>query len=359
MATEVKHTRFDSRFDSMWVDAISTILAHGQELKSRDGGCKEVLGYRLVLSTETASKYSFLTLPERKLSLAYAHCEFLWYMACLNDVSMMMDYAPQYGRFADANRISFGAYGWRWENDFNFQHHSVYVPEPTPGNQILMVAKLLREKPETRQAVVTMWNAGDLCHAVVGDKSDIPCTLSFQFLLRDEKDGKRRLHMIATMRSQDVWLGLPYDCYVFTLIQSLIAANVGCETGLFVLNVASEHLYDRNHDKAVKCVEAYTASRNLPLFEASKAPAHESNMRSWSVDEINDAIIIEREVIGLHKEGTLTQGYMSLFTRELYKKINNSVIRDAALCCIGKWGTVDHNAFTSPMLSYLYKSGRR
>ena len=43
---------------------------------------------------------------------------------------------------------------------------------------------------------------------------DIPCTLSLQFFLREASD-QLWLHTIATMRSNDAWLGVPYDTFNF------------------------------------------------------------------------------------------------------------------------------------------------
>ena len=47
---------------------------------------------------------------------------------------------------------------------------------------------------------------------------DIPCTVSLQFLIRENK-----LHLFVNMRSNDVFLGLPHDIFCFTMIQEIIA----------------------------------------------------------------------------------------------------------------------------------------
>lgn len=121
--------------------------------------------------------------------------------------------------------------------------------------------------PQTRQAVVTMWSAGDLPHAIARDHADLPCTLALQFILRD-----RKLHCIATMRSNDAWLGLPYDVFAFTCLQRLVAQAVGAELGTYTHQVGSMHLYDRNRDRALEAASYWNGERPLPHETRWAAP---------------------------------------------------------------------------------------
>jgi hypothetical protein len=55
--------------------------------------------------------------------------------------------------------------------------------------------------------------------------------------------------MIATMRSNDLWLGLPYDVFAFTCIQQMVAAALGVGLGWYQHQAGSLHVYDRNMEK--------------------------------------------------------------------------------------------------------------
>ena len=44
----------------------------------------------------------------------------------------------------------------------------------------------------------------------------------FKFLIRDNK-----LNMITTMRSNDIYLGFTYDVFIFTLMQEILANELG------------------------------------------------------------------------------------------------------------------------------------
>ena len=56
--------------------------------------------------------------------------------------------------------------------------------------------------------------------------------------------------MHTTMRSQDLWLGFPYDVFTFTVLHELMAGWVGAELGEYRHTVDSLHLYSTNWDAA-------------------------------------------------------------------------------------------------------------
>jgi thymidylate synthase len=101
---------------------------------------------------------------------------------------------------------------------------------------------LLARDPDTRQAVLTIFESRQDLGAA---KKDIPCTISIQFLRRGGK-----LEMKVMMRSNDLWLGMPYDFVQFAVLQASIAQALGIEVGTYVHSTGSLHLYDRDAKKA-------------------------------------------------------------------------------------------------------------
>lgn len=112
---------------------------------------------------------------------------------------------------------------------------------PRTVEQIANCVAILRADPLTRQAVVTIWREEDLTH--VGDK---PCTVFFQFLVRPSTPGLRTLELHVHMRSQDVWLGTPYDVFMFTQLQHTVARDLGFPVGQYVHHTTSLHVYERD-----------------------------------------------------------------------------------------------------------------
>lgn len=156
---------------------------------------------------------------ERRVNLRIAATE---YMHLLGGISSLeqLDLASKgrFSQFADAGRLK-GAYG------------------PRIRYQLPRVVDLLKRDPDTRQAVLTIWNGQE--HAT--PSKDVPCTQAIQFRIRDD-----RLSVRATMRSSDVVLGAPYDWFMFSRLGMSVAAVLGVELGSFVLSTGSMHLYERD-----------------------------------------------------------------------------------------------------------------
>lgn len=97
---------------------------------------------------------------------------------------------------------------------------------------------LLHRDPDTRQAVLTIFDSrSDLGAA----KRDIPCTVAIQFMRQGGL-----LDMRVTMRSNDLWLGTPYDFTQFAVLQASIAQALGLQPGDYVHSAGSLHLYTRD-----------------------------------------------------------------------------------------------------------------
>jgi len=74
---------------------------------------------------------------------------------------------------------------------------------------------------------------------------DSPCACTLQFLIREEQ-----LHLIVHMRSNDAIWGLPYDMFLFTMLQELLANELGTPLGTYTHIVGSLHLYEHHFELA-------------------------------------------------------------------------------------------------------------
>jgi thymidylate synthase len=148
-------------------------------------------------------------------------------LAKANDLSFISYYLPNYKKYADGDLI-FGGYGPRLFNWGGL-------------NQVMNVVNLLKEKNSTRQAVIQVFDAND----IVTKHKEIPCTCTLQFMVRQNK-----LHMFTCMRSNDVIWGLPHDLFCFTMLQEIIARDLGIEIGTYKHAVGSLHLYDAKIEEA-------------------------------------------------------------------------------------------------------------
>lgn len=111
---------------------------------------------------------------------------------------------------------------------------------PRLRNQIPYVLDLLSRDPDTRQAVLQVWDpAYDL-----QVRRDLPCTVGFQLLLRGNY-----LDMLTTMRSNDAWRGFAYDVFQFAQLQCTMAHCLGAAVGRMIHRVGSFHLYEADWER--------------------------------------------------------------------------------------------------------------
>ena len=104
--------------------------------------------------------------------------------------------------------------------------------------QLTRVVEELTLDPLSRRAVATIYSG----HRDLGDPShDIPCTLSLQFLIRDET-----LWLVVSMRSSDAYLGLPYDVAQFTAVGHAVATAVRVPFAGLTINCGSSHIYEKD-----------------------------------------------------------------------------------------------------------------
>ncbi|MEV5407297.1 thymidylate synthase [Thermopolyspora sp. NPDC052614] len=201
------------------------LTMRGRRVSPRGMGTREVLDVRLLLRRPRA-RLLFLP-PARVLNTAFAVAETVWILSGSND-PWIYTYNDRLRRYADDGVLR-GAYGprmRRWHNR---------------TDQLDKVLATLRNDPDSRRAVIQLY---DPTHDADGHR-DVPCTLGYRFHLRDG-----RLHMATTMRSQDLWTGLPYDMFAATVLHELMAGWLGVELGDYHHHVDSLHLYDTDVDKA-------------------------------------------------------------------------------------------------------------
>lgn len=191
-------------------------------------------------------------IPERKLNYHFMVAEFWWIASGCNDVDMISKYCDTIHRFSDDGQTFFGAYGPPWTSQLEY-----------------IVAKL-REDPDSRQAVLTIWRQNP------GKTKDVPCTVAMQYIVREGQ-----LNTIVTMRSSDAWLGLPYDLFNFSRLGGIIAGKLGLHQGWVQLNLGSLHLYERDIPRA-RGVIMSSAAGDITQRQVAFADNFAPNlMRHW------------------------------------------------------------------------------
>lgn len=203
-----------------WYSILNNQAKEGHIQDSRDGDVVgEIIG--AVTTIEDPTRGIVLS-GIRNMPIRYAVGELLWYLSGSNKVSDISKYSDVWKRLSDDGEHVNSAYGHRIFHQFGF-------------DQWEHVKNLLKADPLSRQAVIHIKEPSNQ------PTKDLPCTVSLQFFIRDNK-----LYMITNMRSNDIWMGFPYDVFSFTALQVKMAMELGVDLGTYTHIAGSLHLYKRN-----------------------------------------------------------------------------------------------------------------
>lgn len=217
-------------FSRIWIDTLRDILTNGEEVSPRGKLTKEILQRTITVDM----RRPVLRVPDRSLSYRFMAAEAYWILSGDNRVATIAPYNSRIAEFSDDGETFFGAYG------------------PKIMAQLDYVVEKLVEDPDTRQAGLTIWRE---CPPKT---KDVPCTVAIFASIRN---GLLNLHVF--MRSSDVWLGVPYDVFNFSMLGHLICCRLNMNSfdavvkpGKLYLTAASSHLYEVNWEDARKCTTA-------------------------------------------------------------------------------------------------------
>ena len=214
-----------------WLRTLQKLHDHGNAVAPRGYLTYELPHHTVCIDT----RQPVLLVPERKLSYGFMAAEAYWILTGDNRVSTIAPFNKNISQFSDDGETFAGAYG------------------PRILEQLDYVVEKLAQDELTRQAGLTIWQPNPAA------SKDIPCTVAIWFQLREH-----RLHCHVFMRSSDVWLGLPYDLFNFSMLTHLVCAKVRTRTnrlllepGHLYLTMASSHLYDKQLREAEEVLDVY------------------------------------------------------------------------------------------------------
>ena len=109
-------------------------------------------------------------------------------------------------------------------------------------DQVRQLIDGLKRDPNGRRHIISAWNVGDL-----GDMALPPCHILQQYYV--SKDGKLSCHF--QMRSNDVFLGNPFNVASYALLTHMIAQVCDLGVGELIMSIGDAHIY-LNHIEQVK-----------------------------------------------------------------------------------------------------------
>lgn len=231
-----------------WIEKLDVCLHEGRRAAPRGKTILELDHATVAVDMERC----VLTVPERKLSYRGMAAEAYWILSGSDRLADLTPWLPPYAEFSDDGETLWGAYGPRFVKQLDY------------------VVETIRADRDTRRATMALWRPDIYYQTWRSTPRDVPCTVAVDFKVRD---GAINAHVF--MRSSDLWLGLPYDAFSFSMMACRVAEELngrssirdrdGNEVARFApiglgtlwITAASSHLYEKDWDAARAVVEAF------------------------------------------------------------------------------------------------------
>ncbi len=120
-------------------------------------------------------------------------------------------------------------------------------------NQIQRVIDSIKTNPDSRRHIVNAWNVSDLDQMALP-----PCHMFYQFWVGD---GKLSCHLY--IRSNDLFLGAPFNIAEYALLTHMVAQQCDLEVGELVYTIGDAHIYLNHLDQ----IEEQLARSTFPLCQ--------------------------------------------------------------------------------------------
>lgn len=267
-------------------DGVTLLSSRGIERPSRNG---RMLEYPLPIYTHYSRPQERVLFAPARDANPFLHLfEALWMLQGREDLTFLKTFTKNFDKYADDGERMQGSYGYRWIHQFGF-------------NQIERVIAILKEEPESRRAVITMWDPRQDLTDFYGS-SDIPCNTHIYFKIRKDihkATGELawpRLYMTVNNRSNDMlWGAYGANAVHMSMLGEYIMGSLGLPHFYMIQQSDSMHVYlDGPGGELWERVKHAHARRQLwenpyahpgleqmPMFQGATKQAFDADLRNF------------------------------------------------------------------------------
>lgn len=259
---------------SIYVQLCENLQLNGETVEARGLVTRELTNVQLQL-IEPHNR--FVNVPDRDMDMRYCIGELCFFLDSRTDLKSIAHYSKFWKTISDDGLVVNSAYG---ERLFARRNRANYT-------QFNYAIDTLIQDSSSRKAVMPIYTPDD-----AKPSNDNPCTMFVQLLIRNNE-----LNAYTYMRSNDVWLGVPYDVAFFTLLQEMAYILLkphypDLELGTYYHTVTSMHMYERNFDGVFNIVKN-GCIKTKHLYHAPKLT--DTDVSTW----FNDLLTYEKAYRGV------------------------------------------------------------
>jgi len=276
-------------WDERWREILSDIINNGDDVIREDPerNIKEIVSHKFEIEDP---RDRLLYDDGRSLNIFQCIGHFLWITQGNFNLKAIQYYQPWAENVSSDGYKVIGAYGPRL---FGVEHL----------NQLEHILGVLGKDPTKRRAVASVYLPQFDQHGL--ENEEIPCTLNLQYFAR-----KKKLQSVTYMRSQDAFKVLPYDIFIFTMLQEYVQARLrpehNPELGKYNHFSGSFHVYFRDLDN----VKEVIANARTSSFKMPEMPYRDVK---WTLSKMNEFENIVRTKVLAKKEYGVSFDTDSLF----------------------------------------------
>jgi len=244
-------------------ELLRDILANGARKMDRTGtGTVSVFGRQLRF--DLAAGFPLVT--TKRIHLKSVIHELLWFLAGDTNVKSLQDNGVTiWDEWADENGNLGPVYGHQWR----------FWPRPdgTTVDQVSQLVEQITTRPHSRRLLLTALNVADfpdesmspVDNVRAGKMALAPCHCLAQFYVNEGK-----LSCLLYCRSQDVFLGTPFNIASYALLTHMLAQQTGLDVGELVWTGGDCHIY-ANHFEQVE-LQLSRVPYALPTLKLARKP---------------------------------------------------------------------------------------
>lgn len=207
-------------FEKQYSDVLSHCLKKGEKVIGRNGKTRQISGAQIKANLNEG----FPIVTGKQIFPKSCFIETEWLLKGLTNVKWLNERGVKiWDQWADENGELGPVYGHQLLN-FN------------GVNQINNIIQEAKKNKYSRRLVCSMWNPVDL------NKMNLPpCHYAFQFVVFANK-----VDIVVSMRSLDLFIGLPYDIVMYSTILVSFAKELNIDANEVIINAANAHVYEEH-----------------------------------------------------------------------------------------------------------------
>ena len=136
-----------------------------------------------------------------------------------------------------------------WEQFLNQEGKFDYSYNERMLDSLNNVINLLKSDPDTRKAVLPIFNGNGYCDTNYLDGSRrIPCSMYYDFLIRENFRGEKQLNITYHQRSSDFITHFGNDVYLAWKLMLYVSGILSVKPGYLCHTIDSIHVYKKDWD---------------------------------------------------------------------------------------------------------------